>query len=89
MIEQNENESDISGMSRQGRLNYKDEYGEPKTSEEKQLMEQYGEQYPVYNWKKNKGYPTQQHKQAIADYGITPLHRMTFNMAIQLKLDLK
>lgn len=39
MIEQNENESDISGMSRQGRLNYKDEYGEPKTSEEKQLME--------------------------------------------------
>ena len=45
MIEQNENESDISGMSRQGRLNYKDEYGEPKTSEEKQLMEQYGEKY--------------------------------------------
>ena len=53
------------------------------------LMEQYGEQYPVYNWKKNKGYPTQQHKQAIADYGTTPLHRLTFNMAIQLKLDLK
>ena len=52
------------------------------------MMEQYGEQYPVYNWKKNKGYPTREHKQAIADYGTTPLHRMTFNMAIQLKLDL-
>ena len=52
------------------------------------MMEQYGEQYPVYNWKKNKGYPTKEHKQAIADYGTTPLHRMTFNMAIQLKLDL-
>ena len=52
------------------------------------MMEQYGEQYPVYNWKKNKGYPTPEHKQAIADYGTTPLHRMTFNMAIQLKLDL-
>lgn len=52
------------------------------------LMEQYGEQYPVYNWKKNKGYPTLEHKQAIADYGTTPLHRMTFNMAIQLKLDI-
>lgn len=51
------------------------------------LMEQYGEQYPVYNWKKNKGYPTREHKQAIADYGTTSLHRMTFNMAIQLKLD--
>ena len=52
------------------------------------MMVEYGEQYPVYNWKKNKGYPTPQHKQAIADYGTTPLHRMTFNMAIQLKLDL-
>ena len=52
------------------------------------MSEQYGEQYPVYNWKKNKGYPTREHKQAIADYGTTPLHRMTFNMAIQLKLDL-
>lgn len=51
------------------------------------MMEQYAEQFPVYNWKKNKGYPTPEHKQAIADYGTTPLHRMTFNMAIQLKLD--
>ena len=51
------------------------------------MMEQYDEQYPVYNWKKNKGYPTPEHKQAIADYGTTPLHRMSFNMAIQLKLD--
>lgn len=52
------------------------------------MMVEYDEQYPVYHWKKNKGYPTSQHKQAIADYGTTPLHRMTFNMAIQLKLDL-
>ena len=52
------------------------------------MMVEYGEQYPAYNWKKNKGYPTHEHKQAIADYGTTPLHRMTFNMAIQLKLDL-
>lgn len=50
------------------------------------MMVEYGEQYPVYNWKKNKGYPTPEHKQAIADHGTTPLHRMTFNMAIQLKL---
>ena len=51
------------------------------------MMEEYGEQYPVYNWKKNKGYPTPEHKKAIAEYGTCPLHRMTFNMAIQLKLD--
>ncbi len=30
---------------RQGHLNYKEEYGEPKTSEEQQLMELYGEKY--------------------------------------------
>ena len=52
------------------------------------MMAEYGEEFPQYNWKKNKGYPTREHKQAIADYGTTPLHRMTFNMAIQLKLNL-
>ena len=46
LIRQGYTKSDIKGMqARQGRLNYKDEYGEPKTSEEKQLMEQYGEKY--------------------------------------------
>lgn len=52
------------------------------------LMADYAVQYPAYHWDKNKGYPTPEHKQAIADFGTTPLHRMTFNMAIQLKLDL-
>ena len=51
------------------------------------MMVEYDAQYPAYHWKKNKGYPTPEHKQAIADYGTTPLHRMTFNMAIQLKLN--
>lgn len=51
------------------------------------MMEEYDKQFPLYHWKKNKGYPTPEHKQAIADHGITPLHRKTFNMAIQLKLD--
>ena len=51
------------------------------------MMEQYDAQFPVYNWKKNKGYPTQEHRQAIAEHGTTPLHRMTFNMTIQTKID--
>ena len=51
------------------------------------MMEQYDAQFPVYNWKKNKGYPTQEHKQAIAEHGTTSLHRMTFNMTIQTKID--
>ena len=49
-------------------------------------MEQLHEEFPMYNWKKNKGYPTLEHKNAIAEFGTTPLHRMTFNMSIQLKL---
>ena len=52
------------------------------------MMEAYDLQFPMYHWKKNKGYPTPEHKQAIADYGITELHRKSFNMAIQLKIDL-
>lgn len=51
------------------------------------LMEDYDAQYPQYHWKKNKGYPTPEHKQAIADFGITPLHRKSFNMAIQMRLE--
>ena len=51
------------------------------------LMEDYDAQYPQYQWKKNKGYPTPEHKQAIADFGITPLHRKSFNMAIQTRLE--
>ena len=52
------------------------------------MMEQYDAQFPVYNWKRNMGYPTVEHKQAIAKHGTTPLHRMTFNMTVQLKLNL-
>lgn len=51
------------------------------------LMEDYDAQYPQYHWKKNKGYPTPEHKQAIADFGITTLHRKSFNMAIQMRLE--
>lgn len=46
LIRQGYTKDDIRGMQkRQGRLNYKEKYGEPKTSEEKVLMEQYGEKY--------------------------------------------
>lgn len=51
------------------------------------MMTAYDRQYPVYNWRQNKGYPTPEHKAAIAKYGTTELHRMTFNMTTQLRLD--
>ena len=38
------------------------------------------EEFPMYNWKQNKGYPTLEHREAIRQYGTTPYHRMTFRL---------
>lgn len=43
-------------------------------------MNQLAEEYPMYDWKGNKGYPTKKHRQAIKDHGVSPYHRMTFNL---------
>ncbi|MDR1717832.1 MAG: ribonuclease HII [Prevotella sp.] len=45
-------------------------------------------EYPLYDWDHNKGYPTKKHRNAIREYGVTPYHRLTFNLTEkQLKLD--
>ena len=41
-------------------------------------MEDLHEKYPMYNWKKNKGYPTKEHREAIRKYGLTEYHRKSF-----------
>lgn len=41
-------------------------------------MEKLHDEYPMYNWKKNKGYPTKEHRDAIREYGITEYHRKSF-----------
>ena len=38
------------------------------------------QEYPMYDWQSNKGYPTAKHRAAIREYGTTPHHRMTFNL---------
>ncbi len=38
------------------------------------------EEYPAYDWHRNKGYPTPKHRAAIRQHGATPHHRMTFNL---------
>lgn len=43
-------------------------------------MERIHEEYPMYNWKKNKGYPTKEHRAAIKAYGITKYHRKSFQL---------
>ena len=41
-------------------------------------MNKIAEEYPAYDWLENKGYPTAKHRDAIAQHGITPYHRLTF-----------
>jgi ribonuclease HII len=48
---------------------YRDEY-----------MNQIHEEFPMYNWKQNKGYPTKEHREAIKKYGTTKYHRMSFRL---------
>ena len=43
-------------------------------------MNRLAEEYPQYDWRNNKGYPTRKHRAAIAEYGPTPYHRKTFNL---------
>lgn len=43
-------------------------------------MNRLHEEYPMYDWKDNKGYPTKKHRDAIHRYGVTPYHRMSFNL---------
>lgn len=44
------------------------------------LMIEYDETYPNYGFKQHKGYPTAQHRQAIAQFGVTTIHRNTFKL---------
>ncbi len=43
-------------------------------------MNRIHEEFPMYNWKKNKGYPTKEHREAIRKYGVTKYHRMSFRL---------
>ena len=56
---------------------YRDEY-----------MEKIDLEHPEYHWKKNKGYPSREHRDAIARFGITPHHRKSFRLNEQMKLNL-
>lgn len=52
------------------------------------FMMELNEEYPQYGWNQNKGYPTVKHRLAIEEYGVTPYHRLTFNLTNkQLRLD--
>lgn len=44
------------------------------------IMNQLHEEYPLYDWLGNKGYPTKKHRAAIKEHGATPYHRMSFKL---------
>ena len=43
-------------------------------------MIQIHEEFPMYNWKQNKGYPTKEHREAIKKYGPSKYHRKSFKL---------
>lgn len=54
-----------------------------------EYMAKLAEEFPQYGWKKNKGYPTKDHRSAIAQFGTSPHHRQSFKqLPGQIKLEL-
>ena len=53
-----------------------------------ECMEKLHEEYPAYNWKKNKAYPTKEHREKIKEIGVTPYHRLSYKPCQLLLLDL-
>ena len=43
-------------------------------------MDALAEEYPFYDWKSNKGYPTKAHREGIRQHGISPYHRKSYNL---------
>lgn len=54
-----------------------------------EYMDSIANEYPYYDWQKNKGYPTKAHREGIRDHGPSPYHRMSYNLmgATQLELN--
>ena len=44
------------------------------------MMAAYADEYPGYGWEHNRGDPTPDHRRAINDLGLTPLHRRSFGL---------
>ena len=51
-------------------------------------MKKLHEEHPFYGWNHNAGYPTKEHRQGIEKYGVTPYHRMSFNLLGTVQLEL-
>lgn len=54
-----------------------------------EYMESLHEQWPYYEWNKNKGYPTKAHRLGIRQHGTSPYHRMSYNLTGSEELSLE
>jgi ribonuclease HII len=43
-------------------------------------MDQLAREYPMYDWENNKGYPTRKHREGIRRFGVSPYHRMSYQL---------
>lgn len=50
-------------------------------------MNEIDKEFPVYQWKKNKGYPTKAHYAGIRQNGPSPYHRLTFAGVVERQLE--
>ncbi len=51
------------------------------------FMKKLHEQFPVYDWIHNKGYPCKKHREGLFEYGVSPYHRKSYNLFGQLRID--
>ena len=49
-----------------------------------EMMKEFDDFYPAYRFRRNKGYPTLEHRRAIGVMGLSPLHRRTFSSQLLL-----
>ena len=76
-------QASITGMHR-ALAALKDKQGNPIVPEHIYMLRLH-EQYPMYGWDENKGYPTAAHYEAIQKYGVTPYHRKSFNLKLKMQ----
>ncbi len=51
------------------------------------FMRKLHEEFPMYDWFNNKGYPCKKHREGLFEHGISPYHRKSYNLFGQLRMD--
>jgi ribonuclease HII len=52
------------------------------------FMRKLHDEFPIYDWFNNKGYPCRKHREGLFEHGVSPYHRRSYNLFGQLRLDI-